>query len=118
MPELPDVAALKTTLMNQHIIAGLGNVYADEVLFQAGLQPDTKANELTTDEMKQLYQATRGVLQTSIERGGDARELPSDYLVHHRGEGNACPRCGSAIRRIKMGQRSRYFCPECQSGSA
>lgn len=54
------------------------------------------------------------VLQTSIGRGSDARALPSSYIVHHRGEAEDCPRCGTAIRRIKINQRNTYFCSECQ----
>ena len=105
---------LKRTLMNQHIIAGLGNVYVDEVLFQARLHPETTIDRLSDEELKGLYEAIRQVLKTSIERGSDARDLPSDYLIHHRGEGEPCPRCSAEIRRIKTGQRSTYFCPECQ----
>lgn len=105
---------LKSTLMNQSIIAGLGNVYADETLFQAHLHPETTIDQLSPDRLEELYHAMRDVLNTAIQRGSDARELPETYLVHRRGEGAPCPRCSSSIARVKINQRSTYFCPRCQ----
>lgn len=105
---------LKSTLMNQHIIAGLGNVYADEALFQARLHPLRTVDTLDESELEALHHALRDVLQTSIRRGSDARDLPPTYLLHHRGKGEDCPRCGVAIERVKVNQRSTYFCPGCQ----
>ncbi|MFO8006267.1 MAG: DNA-formamidopyrimidine glycosylase family protein [Candidatus Brocadiia bacterium] len=106
---------LKSTLMNQHIVAGLGNVYADEVLFQARMNPRQTVDELSGEELRQLYRAIQRVLETSIGRGADGRDMPRRWLIHRRGEGRTCPRCGAEIERVKINQRSTYYCPECQS---
>ncbi|MFO7958876.1 MAG: DNA-formamidopyrimidine glycosylase family protein [Candidatus Brocadiia bacterium] len=105
---------LKSALMNQHIIAGLGNVYADEALFQARLHPLRTVDSLSERRLEALHHAMRDVLRTSIARGSDARDLPAGYLLHRRGEGEDCPRCGGTIERVKVNQRSTYFCPRCQ----
>jgi formamidopyrimidine-DNA glycosylase len=105
---------LKSTLMNQHVIAGLGNVYVDEVLFHAGLRPRDTIDTLNREDLRQLYETVQEVLETSIELGSDARDFPADWLVHSRGEGEACPGCGGTIEQVKVSQRSSYVCPRCQ----
>ena len=105
---------LKSTLMNQSVIAGLGNVYADEALFQARMHPRATFDQLAEDGLDILYHAIQDVLRTAVDRGSDARDLPETYLVHRRGQDEPCPRCTSSIRRTKVNQRSTYFCPRCQ----
>lgn len=106
--------SLKTTLMNQKVIAGLGNIYSDEILFQAGLQPMARVGDLDDKDIGKLHQTMRRVLRTAINHDGDATKFPRSYLIHSRGEGEPCPRCFGQVVREKISQRSTYFCPACQ----
>jgi formamidopyrimidine-DNA glycosylase len=114
-------ARIKPLLLNQEFIAGLGNIYADEALFLAGIQPQRRTDTLLEEDKRRLYRAIRQVLSMAIElkgasladeayRGGEYQQR---FLVYGRGD-QPCPRCGSLIRRIRMGLRSAHFCPECQ----
>ncbi|MFW5679912.1 MAG: Fpg/Nei family DNA glycosylase, partial [Pseudomonadota bacterium] len=105
---------LKSALMDQSFIAGLGNVYGDEVLFRAGLLPDRKAKDLDHDEIADLHRALRHVLRTAIDRQADPEEMPSTWLLGHRREGAHCPRCGHALRHDKVAGRTAWYCPHCQ----
>ncbi|MGC9453249.1 MAG: Fpg/Nei family DNA glycosylase [Phycisphaerae bacterium] len=107
-------AAIKGVFMNQSVVAGLGNIYADEALFQAGVHPKARADRLSEERIGRLYSTMRRVLRTAIERGADAREMPRSWLVHSRGVGQKCPRCGRGVRRVRVAQRSTYYCPNCQ----
>jgi formamidopyrimidine-DNA glycosylase len=107
--------AVKPALLDQGVIAGLGNIYAAEALWRAKIHPATPAPELTPAQLGRLVRAIRGVL-------GAADELPGRYTsgdpegrlrVYGR-EGEACSRCGATIERIRQAGRSTYFCPGCQ----
>ncbi|MGQ9784882.1 MAG: bifunctional DNA-formamidopyrimidine glycosylase/DNA-(apurinic or apyrimidinic site) lyase [Anaerolineae bacterium] len=112
---------IKPLLMNQSFLAGIGNIYADEALFQARIHPRRRAETLSEDEKRALYHAIRRVLVRSIELNGATLadgmyyggSFQNDFCVYSR-EGQPCPVCGSVIERIKIGQRSSYFCPTCQ----
>jgi formamidopyrimidine-DNA glycosylase len=104
----------KSTLMNQGVVAGLGNVYADETLFQARVNPKTGVDRFRRERLDRLFTEMRRVLTTSVERGADARDLPRRWLCHRREAGRACPRCGGGLRRVSINQRSTYYCPRCQ----
>lgn len=106
--------AIKAALMNQRILAGLGNIYSDEVLFQARIHPNTCANRLDEKAIKGLHRQTGKVLQKAIERGAYPNELPDSYLLPHRREGEKCPRCGGEVKKIKAAGRTAYYCPACQ----
>jgi len=106
---------IKTTLMNQQIIAGLGNIYTDEVLFQAGIMPDKKTSDLKDDDLKHLYQQMISVIETAIEKSAQPDQFPSSYLTPRREEGSSCPRCSGEINKTKVSQRGTYYCPSCQS---
>lgn len=106
--------AIKTRLMNQSILAGIGNVYSDEILFQARLHPKTPANDLPPETFKKLYGALRDVLQTAIDCQADPGELPDSYLIPHREPGGKCPACGGEVEQITISGRNAYYCPECQ----
>lgn len=118
--------ALKPLLLNQTILAGLGNIYTDEALFVAGLHPLRKASMLSATEGERLYEAIREVLgQAIVHRGTtltDERYLDAEcqpgsqaqYLCVYRRVGEPCPRCDAPIERITVGNRGTYFCPRCQ----
>jgi formamidopyrimidine-DNA glycosylase len=117
-------AKLKTLLLDQSFIAGVGNIYADEALWRARLNPLRAADTLSDQEVKRLHRAVRQVLRQGISNRGSSF---SDYVgadgepganqerlaVYRRTE-EPCFRCGRPIRRIVVGQRSTHFCPRCQ----
>jgi formamidopyrimidine-DNA glycosylase len=119
---------LKPLLLDQRVIAGLGNIYADEVLFEAGLHPLTLASELDREETARLLEAIRRVLRGAIERrgtslgggegnyrsGGRSGENRASLSVYGR-TGEPCPRCGTPVERLIVSQRSTHICPRCQS---
>ncbi len=118
--------ALKPLLLNQALLAGLGNIYTDEALFRAGLHPLRKANTLTESEVAGLYTAIRDVLQQAIGNRGttlaDARYRDAEGQPGHNREnlrvyrraGEPCPCCGTPIERTVVGGRGTHFCPHCQ----
>ena len=117
-------APLKSFLLNQSGVAGVGNIYADEALFRARLHPLSPAGSMRAEHHEALHEAVVETLEAGIAGGGasiddyrDARgergEMQEEFLVHTR-EGKACVACGEPIRRIVVGGRSTYFCPNCQ----
>ena len=115
---------VKVALLDQTVVAGLGNIYADEVLFQAGVHPERPLGTLTDEENQRLAQAMREILQASIEQRGTTFR---DYVDGNNQKGGyqeflrvfqklnqPCPNCGQQIQRIKVAGRSSYFCPHCQ----
>jgi formamidopyrimidine-DNA glycosylase len=105
---------VKSTLMNQKTIAGIGNIYSDEILFQAGINPGASCDKLADADVKQLYHNMKKVLKRAVERRADLHKLPQSYLVAHRNKGETCPRCHSKIRTRKIGGRTAFYCPNCQ----
>lgn len=106
--------SVKTTLTNQGLISGIGNIYSDEILFHSGIHPKTSINDLDEDSIKNLYQQIQKVLTTAIEKEADPKKLPDDYIIPHRGIDNSCPKCSGPIKKIKINNRGTYFCPKCQ----
>jgi formamidopyrimidine-DNA glycosylase len=114
--------AIKPLLLDQTFIAGVGNIYADESLFLARILPYRRGDSLTAPEKRRLYSAIRQVLSRAIELNGstladgtfDGGNFQNHFCVYSR-EGKPCPACDNPIQRIKVGQRSSYFCPKCQS---
>ncbi len=116
--------ALKPLLLNQRFLAGLGNIYADEALFAAGLHPRHRADTLTPEEIGRLCGAIRLVLKEGLKDGGttlEAYRRPNEEKGRHqerlqvfRRTGGPCPRCGATIERIVLSGRGTYFCPRCQ----
>ena len=115
---------IKTVLLDQSIITGIGNIYADEVLFLSKINPFRKAKDLTADECKQIITNTRKVLEKAILEGGTTIRsytseegvsglFQNDLLVHKR-EGCECRVCNNIIKRVKIGGRSTYYCDKCQ----
>lgn len=107
-------AGLKSALMNQSRIAGLGNVYSDEILFQAGLHPMAHTSKLKDPDLERLYKSMRDVLQTAIEKGADPDRFPETYLTPRRRKDAPCPGCSGSVRSQKIAGRTSYFCPACQ----
>jgi formamidopyrimidine-DNA glycosylase len=111
---------LKPLLLDQHFIAGLGNIYTDEALHLAGLHPQTRSNRLSRSQVESLWKAVRTVLQEGILRNGSSIDWVyrggdfQNYFQVFRRTGQACYRCGTAIQRIIVGSRSTHLCPHCQ----
>jgi len=106
--------AIKSLLMSQNVIAGIGNLYADETLFQTGIHPRRPVHELSADEVKAMYSAMRRVLRDVIERKARGASYPPKYLIPHREEGERCPRCGGTIQRTVVFGRTTYYCTKHQ----
>lgn len=106
--------SLKAALMDQSAMAGVGNVYADETLFQARLHPERSPADLDRATLDRLRRVLRRVLQTAIERGADAQAFPASWLTPLRGKQAPCPRCGGRVERERVSGRMTYFCPWCQ----
>ena len=131
--------AIKIKLLDQSLVAGVGNIYASEALFLARISPWARANELTRDQLARLWRAIRRVLATAIRqdstvpldfagsgardglfyygRKGDANGFYAERLLVYDRQGRPCPSCGTGIKRIVQGARSTYFCAVCQGVS-
>lgn len=117
-------ARVKSALLDQRRIAGLGNIYADEALFGAGIHPERRLNTLRDADIEKLHQAIESCLRAALEHGGttirnyvqgDGKqgEYAARLAVYGR-EGEPCRRCGTRLRKIAVGGRGSTFCPECQ----
>ena len=116
--------AIKTVLLDQTIISGLGNIYADEVLFEARINPLRKANSIKKAEAGKIVMACNKIIMEAIKCGGTTiRSYTSSlgvtvrfqqYLMVHKRENEKCYKCGSLIKREKVNGRSTYYCPKCQ----
>jgi len=116
--------AIKQLLMNAHVVVGIGNIYASEALFRAGINPRRAAGNISRERLHALVAAVRAVLEESIEQGGttlrdfvggDGR--PGYFRIAlkvYERAAEPCERCGAPIRRIVQGQRATYYCVECQ----
>jgi len=117
-------ARIKALLLDQGVIRGVGNIYADESLWKAKLHPAQLGERLTNEQLGKLYRTLQEILRKAIALHGssisdflDADGLPGEYQRHHRvygREGKRCVRCGSKIRRVIVAGRSSYYCPNCQ----
>ena len=111
--------AMQKDLMDQQIIAGIGNIYSDEILFQARIAPTTGIAKLSPAQLKQLFLETRKVLKTAIECGAGSEQfverMPRGSLLPERKKGGHCPRCRSPLKICKVGGRTAYCCPHCQN---
>lgn len=115
---------IKALLLDQSVVAGLGNIYADEALFRAGIHPLRSAGSLTRREVAALHGGIQGALQSGIEHGGTTfgryRDIYNEaganreHLEIYQRTGQPCVRCGTAIQRIVVAQRGTHFCPQCQ----
>jgi formamidopyrimidine-DNA glycosylase len=106
--------AVKAILLNQQLIAGIGNLYADEILFRARMHPATEAIRLSEKDLARLFRATRYVLEKAIALKTDFNRLPKSWLLIHRGKPGRCPRCGRKLKSATVGGRTAWFCAHCQ----
>jgi len=100
--------------MNQKMLAGLGNIYTDEILFQARVHPKSNVDGLGEEQLHTVYQQMRAVLEKSIEIQADPARMPESYLLPRRERDGTCPRCGGRVRKITLSGRATYLCPACQ----
>jgi formamidopyrimidine-DNA glycosylase len=115
-------SAIKTVLMDQKNIAGIGNVYVQDILFAAGLHPLRKTADVTVSERRVLYAAIGSQLRRALELGGLAYEKDlynqpgrfKDFLIGYR-ESKPCPVCGTVVQKIMAGSTASFICPYCQS---
>jgi len=115
---------IKSALLNQKLMRGLGNIYADESLFRAGIRPRRRAGGLTRAQLRRLHHSVQEVLQEAIAAGGssirdyfDVRGEPGWFQTLHRvygRQGEPCRACGSPIKRIVVAGRGTHYCPKCQ----
>ncbi len=120
----PRKGRIKSMLLDQRLVAGLGNIYADEALFRSGLDPRRRPFRVPAPRLEALHQAVCDVLQEAVRWGGSSIDdyvhsdgSPGRFQEHHRvygRAGNPCKVCGVLIRRIVIAGRSSFFCPECQ----
>lgn len=116
--------ALKTFIMNSHIVVGVGNIYASEALFRAGVRPTRAAGKMTRAEAARLVRVIKEVLKEAIKQGGTtlrdftASDGKPGYfkqkLAVYGREGKPCPHCKTIVKQITLGQRASYYCPACQ----
>jgi len=117
-------AAIKLALMDNAVVTGVGNIYANEALWRAGIRPTAVANRVGRARLARLVDAVRATLADAIRAGGSTLRDYVDasgkagyfqlaYAVYGR-EGEPCPRCAAAIRMVRLGGRASYFCPRCQ----
>ncbi|HET8669408.1 MAG TPA: bifunctional DNA-formamidopyrimidine glycosylase/DNA-(apurinic or apyrimidinic site) lyase, partial [Candidatus Saccharimonadales bacterium] len=115
---------IKAVLLDQTVVAGIGNIYADESLWGAKIHPETKVHDISRAKLVTLHKVLVGVLRTSIEKGGstdrnyvNAEGKRGSYLAFanvFRREGKPCPRCGTAIVKLRVAGRGTHVCPHCQ----
>ena len=115
---------IKQVLMDPYVIAGIGNIYSDEILFQAKVNPLKKTDDLSEKEMRAIFSAAKKILPFAVKLKGESfsdYRTPSgekgdydDERKVYRRTGEKCPRCGGIIKRVKVGGRSAHFCPVCQ----
>lgn len=117
-------AAIKSLLMHSHLVCGVGNIYANESLFRAGIHPARAGGRISTARYAVLVQCVRDTLRDAIQAGGSTLRdfvgadgspgyFQQNYFVYDRA-GQPCRRCGTPIRALRIGQRSAFYCPRCQ----
>ena len=116
--------SIKAALLNQSVVAGVGNIYADESLWGAKIHPARRVETITTEEFDALYHELRSVMNLAIKKGGSSNHTYvnaagqkgkyMDFARVFRREGQPCPRCGTPIEKIRVAGRGTHICPQCQ----
>lgn len=118
------LAPVKNVIMDSTVVVGVGNIYASESLFRAGIHPEIAANRISKTRYQRLAEEIRATLQDALKAGGSSLRdffgtdgnpgyFQQQYFVYGR-TGQPCRKCGTAIKSIKLGQRSTFYCPACQ----
>jgi len=107
-------AAIKTVLMNQKIIAGIGNEFSDAILFQCSIHPLSAVNHLKNVQVEEVFEVTKKILKEAVKVNADRDKLNHYFLLNQRKEGLTCVRCNGKTAFKTIGGRSSYFCPSCQ----
>ncbi len=110
-------AIIKNALLNQSFIAGIGNIYSDEILFKSRINPYTKMDSINEIKMKKLFENIKEVLKFGIEKEGNLSTFPREFLIPHRKKEERCPICDNEIKRYDISGRRGFFCPKCQKRS-
>lgn len=105
---------MKFFLLDQHKLAGIGNIYADEILFQAGIHPLREAASLMPDQAARIQPLMQDILRIAISLEADFDRYPGTWLIPHRAPGELCPVCSGEVNRVMIAGRYAYFCPSCQ----
>jgi formamidopyrimidine-DNA glycosylase len=110
---------VKSVLMDQEVIAGVGNIYSDDILLQARINPTRRMDKLSPIELRRLFSQMRQVLETAIAAGAGSEQyvdrMPESSILPERKKGGHCPRCRASLEILKIGGRKAYYCPQCQN---
>jgi formamidopyrimidine-DNA glycosylase len=106
--------AVKSILLNQKLIAGIGNIYADEILFHVRMHPATEISHLGAKALTKLFRVTHYILERAIKAKADVKQMPRSWLLPYRGKNGKCPRCGRELKSSSIGGRTAWFCAHCQ----
>ena len=109
--------ALKSALIQQKKLAGIGNLWSDEILYRTGLMPDATGTDLSEAKLDEVFDQMHAVLDAVSDTDMDYSKLPDDWLIHHRTAGDDCPRCGGTIAKKTVGGRTAYHCPDHQGAA-
>ncbi len=106
---------IKKVLLDQGVAAGIGNWMADEILYQAQINPKTKVEQMDYDQKVAVFRAMKKVIEVAIKHDAHYSDFPNDFLMHFRKEGGTCYHTGGSIEKIKVGGRSTYYSPQWQT---
>ncbi len=106
---------IKTALMDQSSLCGIGNIYSDEILYQCRIHPKKDLSKLEPNDLEEMYDKMQEIFRISIEHGAKPSELPAHFIIPRREEGADCPEQNGKIERIEVSGRGCYYCPEVQT---
>ncbi|MGB9937831.1 MAG: Fpg/Nei family DNA glycosylase [Methanobacterium sp.] len=104
----------KSALMNQHVIAGIGNIYSDEILYHAGVHPKTPFYMLSENKISEIFNIMKNVLNVALDMQLQNKGLPNSYIIPHRKKKGKCPNSDTELKTVKISGRTSYYCPDCQ----
>nr|HDM99668.1 Fpg/Nei family DNA glycosylase [Deltaproteobacteria bacterium] len=107
-------ASIKSVLINQKVIAGVGNVYSDEILFQAQIHPKIRGEQLRDEQLRRLFAAREKVLKTAIAHQANPENFPPSYITRDRSGSGKCPKCKRQLKKTRISGRTAYYCANCQ----
>lgn len=105
---------VKSWLMNQAALAGIGNIYSDEILFQAGIHPASAMTKIDDRALERIHKTMQEVIGAAIKAKAEPAKMPKHFLLPNRKEHAACPKCNGALHRMQQSGRTAYYCPACQ----